>query len=186
MESDLKILIEQCKQNKRTAQTEIYNLFSAKLFSVCLRYSDNYEDAQDTFQDGFIIAFHKISQFQFKGSFEGWLKRIMINTCIEKHRKKNYLFVVDEELTKEETTEEFDEELETTAYSYEELLELIKELPPRYRQVFNLYVFEEYPHQKIAEMLGISEGTSKSNLSRAREKLMESINKKSKEKIATK
>ena len=185
MDENLKILIQQCQENKATAQAEIYKQFSAQLFSVCLRYTDNYDDAQDIFQDGFIMIFHKINQFRFEGSFEGWLRRIMVNSCIEKHRSKNHLYVINEEITADENEEE-DEELETEDYTYDELLAFVRSLPDRYNQVFNLYVIEGYSHHQISEMLQISIGTSKSNLSRAREKLKELIKKNTEIKVVSK
>lgn len=185
MDERLKILIKQCQANRTSAQAELYNQFSAQLFSVCLRYADNYEDAQDIFQDGFIMIFHKINQFRFEGSFEGWLRRIMVNCCIEKHRNKNYLYVINEELTLDESSNE-EEEIESEEYSYDEILEFIRSLPDRYNQVFNLYAIEGYSHQQIAEMLQISVGTSKSNLSRAREKLKELIKKNKEIKVVSK
>lgn len=189
MDELLNILIQQCQQNDRKAQSEIYQRFSAKLFSICLRYSNNYEDAQDVFQEGFIHIFGKIQQFQFKGSFEGWLKRVMVNFCIERHRKKNYLYVVNEEITMDDHAMDefiFEVEEQVEDLSYEELLSFIRELPDRYQQVFNLYAIEGYTHQQIADLLNISVGTSKSNFFRAREKLMESIQRKISLKIASK
>jgi RNA polymerase sigma-70 factor (ECF subfamily) len=185
LDENLNILIHQCQENKTAAQAEIYKLYSAGLFSVCLRYCSNYEDAQDLFQEGFIMIFNKIKQYRFEGSFEGWMRRIMVNNCIEKFRKKNHLYVVNEEITSDET-EEDDIEEENENFTYQELLGFIRELPERYRQVFNLYVIEEFSHQEIAEMLKISVGTSKSNLSRAREKLKELIKKNSEIKFVSK
>ena len=185
MDDHLKILIKQCQENRTSAQAELYNQFSAQLFSVCLRYADNYDDAQDIFQDGFIMIFHKINQFRFEGSFEGWLRRIMVNCCIEKHRNKNYLYVINEELTPDESSDE-EEDIEPEEYSYDEILAFIRSLPDRYNQVFNLYAIEGYSHQQIAEMLQISVGTSKSNLSRAREKLKELIKKNKEIKVVSK
>jgi len=183
LDENLKILIRQCQENQRSAQAEIYNLYSAPLFSVCLRYTNSYEDAQDIFQDGFIMIFNKINQFRFEGSFEGWLRRIMVNCCIERHRGKNHLYVINEEITADDSVEE---DLEAEDYSYEELLHFIRMLPDRYQQVFNLYAIEGYSHQQIAELLQISVGTSKSNLSRAREKLKELIKKNSDVKLMSK
>ena len=185
MDENLNILIRQCQEKCADAQAEIYKKFSGQLFSVCLRYADNYEDAQDVFQDGFIMIFNKIKQYRFEGSFEGWMRRIMVNSCIERHRAKTHLYVVNEEITPEETGEE-EADIEFENYSYRDLLNFIRELPDRYRQVFNLYVIEEYSHQQIAGMLNISVGTSKSNLSRAREKLKELIKKNSEIKIVSK
>lgn len=159
----LKKLIKKCAQNDRKAQAEIYQLYAGKLYPLCLKYSRNSFDAQDNFQDGFITIFNKIDQFNFKGSFEGWLKRVMINTVLQKYRKKSVLNLVTDEIP-EEVIIDVDEEELTLEY----LLSIIQELPNRYRLVFNLYVLDGYSHRDVAEMLSISEGTSKSNLSRAR------------------
>ncbi|AMC11229.1 RNA polymerase subunit sigma-70 [Lutibacter profundi] len=157
-------LIKQCAKNDRKAQEEIYQLFAGKLFSICLKYSKNKQEAQDNFQDGFVTIFNKIGQFKFKGSFEGWLKRIMVNTILLKYRQKNVLnIVVTEEIPDEVIVDVDDEEI-----SLDFLLNLIQELPDRYRMVFNLYVLDGYSHKEISKMLCIAEGTSKSNLARAR------------------
>lgn len=185
MDENLKILIQKCQDKNQGAQAELYKRFSANLFSVCLRYTDNYEDAKDCFQDGFIVIFNKISQFRFQGSFEGWMRRIMVNGCLEKYRNRNHLYVVNEEITMDESSNEVIEE-EWEDYTYEQLLEIIRQLPDRYRQVFNLYAIENYSHQDIAEMLNISVGTSKSNLSRAKEKLKELLKKNNEIKVLSK
>lgn len=161
-------------------------MFSAKMFSICMRYSDNREDAQDVFQDGFIVIFKKINQFRFEGSFEGWMRRIMVNSCISRHRTKNYLYVVNEEITEDYTQAESEVQSQMHDYTYDELLNFIRQLPDRYRQVFNMYAIDKYSHQQIAEELNISVGTSKSNLHRAREKLMELIKKDNLLKIVSK
>ena len=150
------------------AQTQVYQLFSDKLFSVCLKYSRNYQDAEDTLQDSFLIIFDKIKQYKNKGSFEGWLKRITINTALQKYRQKSPLELVKEVVDTEEI-EVLD--LENTAFNVEVLLGFIQKLPDRYRLVFNLYALDNYSHKEISKLLNISEGTSKSNLSRARKKL---------------
>jgi len=159
----LEKLINKCKRKDKKAQSEIYQLYTGKLFALCLKYSRNYQEAQDNLQNGFITIFDKIEQYNFKGSFEGWLKRIIINTALQTYREKNVLNLVTEEIP-DEVTVEIDEE----QISLEFLLKLIQELPNRYRLVFNLYVLDGYPHKEVASMLNISEGTSKSNLSRAR------------------
>jgi RNA polymerase sigma-70 factor (ECF subfamily) len=166
----LKKLINKCKQKDNKAQSEIYQLYAGKLFALCLKYSRNYQEAQDNLQNGFITIFNKIEQYNFKGSFEGWLKRIVINTALQTYREKDVLNLITEEVT-DEVEIEVDEE----QVSLEFLLKLIQELPNRYRLVFNLYVLDEYSHREIANMLGISEGTSKSNLSRARVILRDKI-----------
>ena len=159
----LKKLINKCKQKDNKAQSEIYQLYAGKLFALSLKYSRNYQEAQDNLQNGFITIFNKIEQYNFKGSFEGWLKRIVINTVLQTYREKNVLNLITEEIIDEVEIEVDDEQV-----SLEFLLKLIQELPNRYRLVFNLYVLDEYSHREIANMMGISEGTSKSNLSRAR------------------
>ena len=156
-------LINDCKKNDVKAQEQLYRQYAPKLFSVCLKYSSNYAEAQDNLQDGFLLIFEKINQFSFKGSFEGWLKRIMINNILQKYRSERILSLVDEEI-KDEVEIEIDEE----SVSIEFLMKIIQELPERYRLVFNLYAIDGYSHQEIADMLKISVGTSKSNLSRAR------------------
>jgi len=163
-------LINKCKQKDIKAQSEIYQLYAGKLFALSLKYSRNYQEAQDNLQNGFITIFDKIEQYNFKGSFEGWLKRIVINTVLQTYREKNVLNLITEEVTDEVEIEVDDEQV-----SLEFLLKLIQELPNRYRLVFNLYVLDEYSHREIANMLSISEGTSKSNLSRARVILRDKI-----------
>ena len=140
------------------------------MFSICLKYSKNKQEAQDNFQDGFIVIFDKIGQFNFKGSFEGWLKRVMINTVLLKYRKKNVLNIVTEDIPDEVIVDVDDDEI-----SLDFLLNLINELPDRYRLVFNLYALDGYSHKEISEMLLIAEGTSKSNLARARAILKQKI-----------
>lgn len=163
-------LIKQCANNDRKAQKEIYQLFAGKLFSICLKYSKNKQEAQDNFQDGFIVIFDKIGQFNFNGSFEGWLKRVMVNTVLLKYRKKNVLNIVTEDIPDEVIVDVDDDEI-----SLDFLLNLINELPDRYRLVFNLYALDGYSHKEISEMMQIAEGTSKSNLARARAILKQKI-----------
>jgi RNA polymerase sigma-70 factor (ECF subfamily) len=159
----LEKLINRCKRRDIKAQSEVYQLFAGKLFALCLKYSKNYQEAQDNLQDGFITIFNKIEQYKFKGSFEGWLKRIIINTALQKYREKNVLNLISEEIP-----EEIEVEIDELDISLDFLLKIIQELPNRYRLVFNMYVLDGYSHKEIAELLEISEGTSKSNLSRGR------------------
>ena len=159
-------LIKKCKQQNLHAQAEVYQLFSGKLFALSLKYSRNKQDAEDVLQDSFITAFQKINQYKNKGSFEGWLKRILINTALQKYRDKSPLQLVKEENI--ENKEEVVLEINDASLDLNFLLGLIQQLPDRYRLVFNLYVLDNYSHKEIAELLQISVGTSKSNLSRAR------------------
>ncbi|MBP6556979.1 MAG: sigma-70 family RNA polymerase sigma factor [Flavobacterium sp.] len=167
---DLKELINDCKNNNRKAQEQLYRLYSGKLFAVCLKYSRNYTEAQDNLQDGFLIIFEKIGQFAFKGSFDGWLKRIMINNVLQQYRNQTFLSLVNEDIV-----EDCEVDIDDDTISLEYLLKIIQELPDRYRLVFNLYVIDGYSHAEIAEMLTINIGTSKSNLARARMILKEKI-----------
>ena len=163
-------LIQDCKKENTKAQEQLYRLFSSKLFSVCLKYSKNYAEAQDNLQDGFLLIFKKINQYDHKGSFEGWLKRVMINFILQKYRSHTVFEIVTENIP--ETIEvEIEEENINMGY----LLKIIQELPDRYRMVFNLYVLDGYSHNEIAEMMGISSGTSKSNLARAKMILKDKI-----------
>jgi RNA polymerase sigma-70 factor (ECF subfamily) len=167
---DIKQLINDCQKNDRKAQEQLYRLYSPKLFAVCLKYSRNYTEAQDNLQDGFLIIFKKIEQYSFKGSFDGWLKRVMINHVLQQYRQETYLSLVKEDVPDDEEIEIDDEDI-----SLEYLLKIIQELPNQYRLVFNLYVLDGYSHQEIAEMLTINLGTSKSNLARAKMILREKI-----------
>lgn len=174
MEKSLKDLVLLCKDKDRKAQESLYSMYSPILFSICLRYAENYEDAQDIFQEGFVTIFNKIDQYKFEGSFEGWMKRIMVNQALSKFRKRHLTYEIDAGKIPEAIHEE--EENQLNDFDYDDLLKIVQELPPQYRQVFNLYVFEEYKHLEIAELLNISVNTSKSNLSRARSLLKEKLN----------
>lgn len=137
-----------------------------------MKYSKNYQDAEDNLQDSFLTIFEKIKQFKHKGSFEGWLKRITIHTAVQKYRKKAPLQIL------KEVADEIEDEqlnLEDSIFSMDVLLGFVQQLPDRYRLIFNLYVLDEHSHKEIASLLKISEGTSKSNLSRARKILKEKI-----------
>ncbi len=159
-------LISSCQKGERKAQQQLYQLFGAKLYSVCLKYSRNKAEAEDNLQDSFLVIFKKIGQYKHKGSFEGWLKRIAVNTCLQKYRGQVVLEIIPNKEIKDETVVIAAEEEDNVSLQY--LLKLIQDLPDRYRLVFNLYVLDGYSHKEIAQMLEISEGTSKSNLSRAR------------------
>lgn len=159
----LEQLIIECKKNDAQAQSQIYKLYASKLFSICLKYSRNYAEAEDNLQDAYVTIFKKINQFKSKGSFEGWLKRITINTAMQRYRSVGIFDIVNEDQI-EDVSVEIDEE----NISLDFLLQIIQELPNRYRLVFNLYALDDFSHKEIAKMLDISVGTSKSNLARAR------------------
>lgn len=161
-ESDL---IEGCIQGNRKMQYELYERFSSKMYGVCLRYAANAEEAEDILQEGFIKVFKKISSYRGDGSFEGWIRRIFVNTAIEHFRKKAYLQPITEQ---EESTLEGKYISVLDNLAEKDIVRLIQQLSPGYRTVFNMYVVEGYTHKQIAEALNISEGTSKSQLSRAK------------------
>lgn len=163
-------LIQDCQKNSIRAQEQLYKLLAPKMFAACLKYSRNRADAEDNLQDGFLLIFQKIGQFQFKGSFEGWAKRVMINNVLQKYRSEGIF-----ELVSENIPDVADVEIESDSISMDYLLSIIQELPDRYRMVFNLYIIDGYSHKEIAEMLNITDGTSKSNLARARMILKEKI-----------
>ncbi len=166
----LEQLILKCSNNDTKAQSELYNLFSSKLFSLCLKYSRNYAEAEDNLQDAFVTIFNKISQFNNKGSFEGWLKRITINTALQCYRNKGVFDIINENSIEDVVLEVEDDDI-----SIDFLLNIIQELSDRYRLVFNLYILDGYSHKEIANMLNITTGTSKSNLARARQILKDKI-----------
>ena len=168
----LKQLIQKCCNNDTNAQSELYHLFSSKLFSLCLKYSRNYAEAEDNLQDAFVTIFSKISQFKNKGSFEGWLKRITINTALQRYRNQGVFEIINEN-TIEDSINIDDDDDDDISVDY--LLKIIQELPDRYRLVFNLYVLDGYSHKDIADLLKITSGTSKSNLARARQILKDKI-----------
>ena len=166
----LEQLIEKCKKNDAQAQSEIYKQFSKNMFSLCLKYSRNHAEAEDNLQDAFVTIFKKISQFDHRGSFEGWIKRITINTALQRYRDKSVLNIVDESTIEDATVEVEDDDI-----SLDFMLNCIQELPDRYRLVFNLYALDGYSHKEISGMLKITTGTTKSNLARARVILKEKI-----------
>jgi RNA polymerase sigma factor (sigma-70 family) len=167
-------VIRGCQENKPGAQRELYDMFKTKMFGICMRYAGNYDDAQDILQDGFIKVFDKIHQFGFKGAFEGWIRKVMVNTALEKYRIHYRQVPVDEHLSEigQDDSKDIIADIDVT-----ELIKIVEELSPRYRVVFNLYALEGFSHKEISDMLQISEGTSKSNLSRARTILQEKVNK---------
>ena len=168
----LRQLIEKCKSNDTQAQSELYKLFSSKLFSVCLKYSRNYAEAEDNLQDAFLTIFEKVGQFKHKGSFEGWLKRITVNTVLQRYRHEKVFDMISDDTI---VDDQIEVETNDDGISIDYLLHIIQELPDRYRLVFNLYVLDGYSHNDIANMLDINIGTSKSNLARARQILKKTI-----------
>lgn len=165
-------LVEGCKKNSRIAQQEIFRKLYGKLLGMCLRYSENQEEAQDVLQNGFIKVFQNIGNYKGDGSFEGWIKRIVVNTAIDNYRRKKTRGVqVNSDLAERVGSHMAEEEDAESIYNQvpvKEVLAAVQKLSPAYQAVFNLYVMEGYSHNEISEMLQISVGTSKSNLSKAR------------------
>jgi len=167
----LEQLIKKCINQDAKAQSQLYKQYASKLFSLCLKYSKNYAEAEDNLHDAFITVFSKIDQYKNKGSFEGWLKRIAINTSLQRYRENVGVFDIVNEGNIEDVTVDINDE----DVNIDFLLQIIQELPDRYRLVFNLYVLDGYSHVEISELINISAGTSKSNLARARMILKEKI-----------
>lgn len=151
-------------------------MFAPKMLGVCLRYAQNRESAEDFLQDGFIRVFEKIGSYGFRGSFEGWMRRIMVNMIIESYRKSKITTEFKDEFSDDATLTNEDEADEPEQHpSMDVLLKLIQQLPARYRMVFNLYVLEGRSHAEISKELNITDGTSKSNLARARRWLQQKV-----------
>jgi RNA polymerase sigma-70 factor (ECF subfamily) len=168
-------LVEGCKNESRASQQEVFSKMYGVLFSICMRYSSDRDEAEDILQAGFIKVFKGIENYKGDGSFEGWIKRIVVNTAIDNYRRKKVRPVVtDSELVDRSGEELAEEEEDESVYNQvpvQEVMDAIQQLSPAYQTVFNLYVMEGYNHNEIAEMLDISVGTSKSNLSKARQNL---------------
>jgi RNA polymerase sigma-70 factor (ECF subfamily) len=158
-------IIAGCVKGERKYQEMLYHRYSSKMFAVCMRYANEYAGAEDMMQEGFIKVFKNIEKYRGEGSFEGWLRRIFINTSIEQYRKKSNMYVVQET---EALTYEYYEDNAVEKLMKDDLVKVIQTLSTGYRNIFNLYVIEGYSHREIADMMGISEGTSKSQLARAR------------------
>ncbi len=158
-------LIKKCKRNNREAQSKLFELYKGKLFVLCLKYCRNYEEAEDNLQESFIAIFEGIKNYQNKGSFEGWMKRIVINKAIDRNRKiRHFDLPIKEEILGDSLVWES----QIKEIDLNKLLSIIQNLPNQYRLVFNLYELDNYSHKEIAKLLNISESTSKSNLHRAK------------------
>ena len=161
-------LIAKCRKGNSSAQASLYEKYSGKMFSVCLRYIKEQNEAEDTMIQGFMKVFNKIDQFKEAGSFEGWIRRIMVNESLTylRRNKNMYLEVDIEHADRTPDYNSLDASLEV-----EDLMNMVRELPMGYRTVFNLYAIEGYSHKEIADSLDITVNTSKSQLSRARKML---------------
>ncbi|MCX6272502.1 MAG: sigma-70 family RNA polymerase sigma factor [Bacteroidetes bacterium] len=177
MSSDEKLL-RGCLEGKRQAQNQLYRRYAPTMLGVCLRYSRSREEAEDVMQEGFIKVFQNIGHYKGTGSFEGWIRRIMVNTSINQYHatlKQQFVHVENIELLGQEVEKDHFEMSEPgdepLSVSPEVVIEYIRKMPDGYRMILNMYVFEGYQHKEIAEMLGISENTSKSQLSKGRKYL---------------
>ena len=174
-EAELRPYIEACQLGERRAQRYIFERYYRLMFGVCLRYMSDKDSVQDVVQEGFLKVFNNIEGYTFKGSFEGWMRRIMVNTAIDAIRRRNAAgWVLGDEASFEPIDEDGGwemEEEEGVTYTVHDVLDAMEHLTPMYRTVFNLYVFDNLGHQEISDRLGISVGTSKSNLAKARRNL---------------
>lgn len=163
---DESTLVNKCINGDQLAQRELFDKYASKMFGVCLRYSNSTEQAEDALQEGFIKVFTKLHKFSGDGSFEGWIRRIIVNTCLDSIRKNN-------KYKENQDIDDVGYKLEQHTFildqmGEQDLLNLIKEMPEGYKIVFNMFAIEGYSHKEIAEELNISENTSKSQYSRAR------------------
>ncbi|PCJ82410.1 MAG: RNA polymerase subunit sigma-70 [Flavobacteriales bacterium] len=176
--NELEKLIKGCVKGERKCQQKIYELYYGKMLGVCLRYAGNRDDAKDILQDGFIKVFANIKNYNWSGPFEGWVRRIIVNTAIDVFRKnRSSIIKVDSEIV-DAIKEDSYEEIENDKFqniSFKDVLKEVQNLSPAYRAVFSLYIVDGYTHKEIAEELGISEGTSKSNLAKAKRNLKKAL-----------
>ena len=171
--SKLNNIVKACLSGDSKAPAQLYKQYASRLYALCLRYTNNEDEARDILQEGFIKIFEKLGQYKNTGSLEGWMRKIVVNTALEKIRKESRFVLVEDETMIENDKYKYEHVLEDIERN--ELLGMIQELSLQYRMVFNLYAIEGYSHKEISKKLNISEGTSKSNLSRARELLKSKI-----------
>jgi len=169
---DLTKIAKECASGDVRAQEKLYRTLAPKMYGVCLRFSKDNTEAEDNLQDGFVKVFTNIHKFRHEGSLEGWVRRIMVNVSLSKFRKQHLMHPV-EDMAVHDSQQVSEDVLDKI--SANELLELIQNLPPRYRMVFNLFVMEGMSHQEIGAAMNITEGTSKSNLARARDILKRKV-----------
>lgn len=173
-ETDLRDLINGCVRGKRKSQEELFKRYYSKMMVVSMRYTKNADEAADILQDGFLKVFAKLEAYNYEGSFEGWIRRIIANTAIDQLRKrKNDFILLQEDQSLEDFADLIEEDLEEEEIEFkpDQVLAAMHELSPAYRTIFNLYVFENLTHKEIAEKLDINVGTSKSNLAKAKRNL---------------
>jgi RNA polymerase sigma-70 factor (ECF subfamily) len=175
----LQALIDGCLKGDRRSQQAVHKLYYGKMKAVCMRYTRDSDQANDVLQEGFLKIFNNLEKFTGVGTFEGWMRRIMVNLSIDRFRKLKHDFILLSEPDDierysddtEEVLDEIDELEEIYSITPEQIIDAMQQLTPAYRTVFNLYVYEDYTHQDIAEALGISVGTSKSNYAKAKKNM---------------
>ncbi len=173
-QEEVKRIVSECRKGNKKFQSLLYKELYSKMMSVCYRYSRRSEDAKDIFQEGFIKVFEKIGNYNFNGSLEGWIRRIMVNHAIDHYRRNKNKYAFSETLQEAENISDDIIDLEEVSFkniSAKELLVFVQELSPVYQRIFNMFVLDGYSHAEIAKELNISEGTSKSNLSKAKRNL---------------
>lgn len=175
MTHHLSYIIQQCQKQDPQAQKALFEQYKGLLYGICVRYINDPVQAEDVFIEGFYKIFAKISSFKGEGSFEGWMRRIMVNESLM-YLRKNATLHISLDVNIHNPAEEFD--TYASDFTFDDIMAVIDELPTGYRTIFNLYVVEEYKHREIAEMLGISINTSKSQLIFAKKKLQEALKKK--------
>lgn len=159
-------LVQACIRQERLAQRQLYTQFASKLFATAMRYMKNKADAEDVLQDSFLKIYQKLASFRFDCPLDAWLRKIVVNTALKAlQNQPNWMQHTDSQLISEEIGQE---ELTLSGFQFEQLLEIVQSLPDGCRTIFNLYAIEGFQHNEIAAMLGVSEGTSKSQYSRAR------------------
>jgi RNA polymerase sigma-70 factor (ECF subfamily) len=181
----LQALIDGCLKGDRRSQQAIHKMFYGKMKAVCMRYTRDSDQAMDVLQEGFLKVFNNLDKYTGVGTFEGWMRRIMVNLSIDRYRRlKNDLVLLREQNDIENWSSEADDETEDSGENEEiyditpeQIIDAMQQLTPAYRTVFNLYVYEDYTHQEIAEALGISVGTSKSNYAKAKKNMRKLLTK---------
>lgn len=172
-------LIKACKKQDRSAQKELYELYAPKMMAICLRYCGDRDTANDLLHDGFVKVFTQIKNFEEKGSFEGWMRKVFVNICVANYRKEKQKYAIFDSATDVETLEiekeSDDDSFDIKDISRKEILQLINELPDGYRTVFNLIIFENMSHKEVSNMLGITENASRSQYYRARVSLQNKV-----------
>ncbi|MFT5602349.1 MAG: RNA polymerase sigma factor (sigma-70 family) [Flavobacteriales bacterium] len=172
--TELSDLIEGCKENNRSCQRQIYERLYSPMMGACLRYANDRQEAADILQDGFMKVFEKIKLYNDDGSFEGWVRRIIVNTAIDAIRKRKKEFLTDDTTPYQDTSEDDSEDVSKySGIGLNDVVDAMHLLSPMYRAVFNAYVMDGLTHQEIADDMGITVGTSKSNLSKARARIKE-------------